>query len=204
MKSGMRRGSPPRVRGKLSQCAVPLWVVRITPACAGKTASISGKSSGMTDHPRVCGENKEWKVTYYRAEGSPPRVRGKLHFPASAFLPTRITPACAGKTFLIHRSGIQSSDHPRVCGENLLSSPTVIRAAGSPPRVRGKQPPKPQRVDAERITPACAGKTPARPCPPSRPADHPRVCGENSFLHLYAPPCHGSPPCVRGKPHLPR
>ena len=159
MKSGMRRGSPPRVRGKLSQCAVPLWVVRITPACAGKTASISGKSSGMTDHPRVCGENKEWKVTYYRAEGSPPRVRGKLHFPASAFLPTRITPACAGKTFLIHRSGIQSSDHPRVCGENLLSSPTVIRAAGSPPRVRGKQPPKPQRVDAERITPACAGKT---------------------------------------------
>ena len=73
----VKGGSPPRVRGKLSQCAVPLWVVRITPACAGKTASISGKSSGMTDHPRVCGENKEWKVTYYRAEGSPPRVRGK-------------------------------------------------------------------------------------------------------------------------------
>ena len=195
-------GSPPRVRGKLCLHFSKLPDCRITPACAGKTTKRCYKQGQLTDHPRVCGENKELKVTYYRAEGSPPRVRGKLHFPASAFLPTRITPACAGKTFLIHGSGIQSSDHPRVCGENLLSSPTVIRAAGSPPRVRGKQPPKPQRVDAERITPACAGKTPARPCPPSRPADHPRVCGENSFLHLYAPPCHGSPPRVRGKPTI--
>ena len=50
-------GSPPQVRGKLgsSKQGKPCW--RITPAGAGKTASICSAMPCLTDHPRRCGEN---------------------------------------------------------------------------------------------------------------------------------------------------
>ena len=34
----------------------------------------------------------------------------------------RITPACAGKTEEMKRYLTEAEDHPRVCGENALSS----------------------------------------------------------------------------------
>ena len=53
-----------------------------------------------------------------------------------------------------------------------------------------------------RITPAHAGKTPrgrydARQC-----ADHPRACGENNFGDRPRESKGGSPPRMRGKPHM--
>ena len=51
-------GSPPRVRGKLqflSECHV---LLRITPACAGKTFCRAPRCFPRADHPRVCGENQ--------------------------------------------------------------------------------------------------------------------------------------------------
>ena len=52
-------GSPPRVRGKLGvRIARPL-IVRITPACAGKTTAVFFFNIASQDHPRACGENPE-------------------------------------------------------------------------------------------------------------------------------------------------
>ena len=71
-------GSPPRVRGKhpFRRGRAPLR--RITPACAGKTRLTSHAYHPPADHPRVCGENEYYKEIGFIADGSPPRVRGKL------------------------------------------------------------------------------------------------------------------------------
>ena len=50
-------GSPPRVREKHPQSNAISTVIRITPACAGKTFSGVGSSGMCKDHPRVCGKN---------------------------------------------------------------------------------------------------------------------------------------------------
>ena len=49
-------GSPPRVRGKAWRSVASLMLMRITPACAGKSKDLSCFSSLSQDHPRVCGE----------------------------------------------------------------------------------------------------------------------------------------------------
>ena len=70
---------------------------------------------------------------------------------------------------------------------------------GSPPRVRGKEPPRVQNHQSPGITPACAGKSPwaCRSAGSSR--DHLRVCGEK--LSTTSTDIHpaGSPPRARGK-----
>ena len=71
-------GSPPRVRGKGAFHKYPERFARITPACAGKSLSVTFFPSVSRDHPRVCGEKD--LIVYGRTweEGSPPRVRGKV------------------------------------------------------------------------------------------------------------------------------
>ena len=74
------------------------------------------------DHPRVCGENKAPDYHMAAEGGSPPRVRGKHYVHCPVLEERRITPACAGKTLLTISLGTIKTDHPRVCGENLLIS----------------------------------------------------------------------------------
>ena len=71
-------GSPPQVRGKLSPTVGLLFVIRITPAGAGKTGMKKSLTLAKKDHPRRCGENKKEWDSYYSEVGSPPQVRGKL------------------------------------------------------------------------------------------------------------------------------
>ena len=92
------RGSPPRVRGKLSANTYDAKASRITPACAGKTKQEEYIYGDTEDHPRVCGENLIIGILAAVIKGSPPRVRGKLRDTEQPGTRTRITPACAGKT----------------------------------------------------------------------------------------------------------
>ncbi len=159
MKSGMRRGSPPRVRGKRQVRRGVHREGRITPACAGKTVAMRSAFVGCTDHPRVCGENRLYQRQIVRNDGSPPRVRGKQRMEGHILQSGRITPACAGKTALPCICISAHSDHPRVCGENFFNSPLWYSIIGSPPRVRGKLTRRAGAWRRPRITPACAGKT---------------------------------------------
>ena len=52
--------------------------LRLIPARAGKTSSSSSCSRRVWAHPRACGENSQVLRAALRAEGSSPRVRGKL------------------------------------------------------------------------------------------------------------------------------
>ena len=72
------KGSPPRMRGKLSL---------IMPTVLNSE-----------DHPRVCGENTASSLTAQNRIGSPPRMRGKRANKTAEVGVFRITPAYAGKT----------------------------------------------------------------------------------------------------------
>ena len=93
-----RLGSPPRMRGKRLDGLASAPTAGITPADAGKTASIAVLIASRTDHPRGCGENLAALGNGFGGGGSPPRMRGKPLFSALGGNNSRITPADAGKT----------------------------------------------------------------------------------------------------------
>ena len=91
------RGSPPRMRGKVSS-HMPFCVRGgITPAYAGKSEPFTGEISGAWDHPRVCGEKALSLYCSKLPLGSPPRMRGKGLSDDRVDRLAGITPAYAGK-----------------------------------------------------------------------------------------------------------
>ena len=116
------------------------------------------------------------------AVGSPPQVRGKLAAFLNSLPVIRITPAGAGKTPALTGFIGAGWDHPRRCGENGISVPSVKTITGSPPQVRGKHTVMDRRADEDRITPAGAGKTTIAYGAARVHRDHPRRCGENHSL----------------------
>ena len=111
----------------------------------------------------------------------------------------RITPACAGRSEEFRRSDAKYRDHPRVCGEKCRKKFFIRRRRGSPPRVRGEAGPSRPPRPADRITPACAGRSRRSRRWTPTPQDHPRVCGEKRCLGNAVVPQQGSPPRVRGE-----
>ena len=126
-------------------------------------------------------------------------MRGKLRVTSDFRNVIRITPAGAGKTFLLRLYKVITKDHPRRCGENFIRLPRSSASRGSPPQVRGKRRVCRAGCHKHGITPAGAGKTaPSHAGRADRP-DHPRRCGENKLFRCCAAGSPGSPPQVRGK-----
>ena len=113
-----RRGSPPRMRGKLAVRPLGRHQERITPADAGKTSDSNAVYGASKDHPRGCGENNNPQSKTQNRAGSPPRMRGKRICFSVRAQQTGITPADAGKTFTAAKRTRFEQDHPRGCGEN--------------------------------------------------------------------------------------
>ena len=114
-------GLPPRVRGKAKTYSSAIGDVGITPACAGKSASLDVNQKRKWDYPRVCGEKRSSEVHSEALLGLPPRVRGKVIVLTSPPSGIRITPACAGKSEQKSGSSGKPWDHPRVCGEKVTA-----------------------------------------------------------------------------------
>ena len=70
-------GSPPRVRGEVFKKIKITEPPGITPACAGRSAALAESQQRSRDHPRVCGEKYNDRVSLRDTLGSPPRVRGE-------------------------------------------------------------------------------------------------------------------------------
>ena len=130
--------------------------------------------------------------------GSPPRVRGTGLLLRLRSRPHRITPAGAGNRQELTETRTRLRDHPRGCGEQLLSCTVLSMWNGSPPRVRGTVKAMAVIYATLRITPAGAGNSlyPLFSCMPSW--DHPRGCGEQEDLEAIKAYASGSPPRVRG------
>ena len=155
--------SPPRVRGKEWYLQGESPAPGITPAYAGKSTTAGRGRMPSRDHPRVCGEkgfvNHDWKGL----EGSPPRMRGKVHVSPGQVGGVGITPAYAGKSCTEGHSRPVRRDHPRVCGEKSYAATIWRITQGSPPRMRGKGSCPSRCACTAGITPACAGKSRATP-----------------------------------------
>ena len=134
----LRRGSPPRVRGKGVVHVFVSEKLGITPAYAGKSFMWTKFCRETRDHPRVCGEKGKNHPRKPYCEGLPPRVRGKVLKLQNALKKFRITPAYAGKRPRTLLAGSSSRDHPRVCGEKPGGRLRELVYPGSPPRMRGK------------------------------------------------------------------
>ena len=91
-------GSPPHMRGKVTEHRTHKAHHGITPAYAGKSLNFPTFSVCSWDHPRICGEKWLSEKRPLQMTGSPPHMRGKdvkLTLNAGQL---RITPAYAGKS----------------------------------------------------------------------------------------------------------
>ena len=156
----------------------PVFLQRITPACAGNSSARWRICPGPGDHPRVCGEQRLNRHRLKRLRGSPPRVRGTVTHTYEADELSGITPACAGNSHVLFHICKDAQDHPRVCGEQLPRHDRQYPQPGSPPRVRGTVSNLPDIINAIGITPACAGNSFLQYFCGFIVGDHPRVCGE--------------------------
>ena len=133
------RGSSPRVRGKRRPLRPGDVVARLIPARAGKTPISCPLIEAQRAHPRACGENATPANRSVDANGSSPRVRGKLGAHRHSPRRGRLIPARAGKTAAARCTRACGGAHPRACGENPGVNGTVTTYKGSSPRVRGKR-----------------------------------------------------------------
>ena len=215
------------MRGTLSRASTATSWSRIIPACAGNTCRSGNAAPSRRDHPRVCGEHNLIKSFVDGKTGSSPRVRGtprtnRPHNLMPGIIPAcagntqslllfgcrivdaevvdefGIIPACAGNTHCMTPTSAVSWDHPRVCGEHVITSANKAEASGSSPRVRGTLRIVRRFSTCQGIIPACAGNTPWKRPDGSWPRDHPRVCGEHGGWRADAAPRQGSSPRVRG------
>ena len=111
-----------------------------------------------------------------------------------------IIPAYAGNTCVVQSCVVQTWDHPRVCGEHVVTIDAQDARPGSSPRMRGTQFAVLLVAVIAGIIPAYAGNTWAcfrsfRCC-----WDHPRVCGEHMADCSMLLRRRGSSPRMRGTP----
>ena len=154
----------------------------------------------MKAHPRVGGENRDQTRKHSRLLGSSPRGRGKQDRVRLGHHAFRLIPAWAGKTMSTWESYYPTGAHPRVGGENGLSSTGRSAWYGSSPRGRGKPCNTGTSVVCAGLIPAWAGKTLSPLSVLLRAPAHPRVGGENQLPHLSLSSSRGSSPRGRGKP----
>ena len=162
LRIGVKKGSPPPMRGKGSNGAGGVKMERITPAYAGKSFTTRYRACRREDHPRLCGEKVYNMKKVHRWTGSPPPMRGKVCLVHVYKCALRITPAYAGKRRIAWCRFHLLEDHPRLCGEKGRVAAGVVAVSGSPPPMRGKVPKSGGAMDGDRITPAYAGKSESR------------------------------------------
>ena len=133
-----------------------------------------------------------------RQWGPPPRGRGKGKRVPGIAQTGGITPAWAGKSWLIKAVRLLSRDHPRMGGKRQPRRPSSRdrrdhprvggekaqadrpdhAGLGSPPRGRGKAVSFEENAPVKRITPAWAGKRLRIGAKVLKERDHPCVGGE--------------------------
>ena len=91
-------GTSPRMRGKPTPSHPPTRSKGNIPAYAGKTVDPLQPPGRAQEHPRVCGENRNAPYRIALADGTSPRMRGKLRWRTHYSRRERNIPAYAGKT----------------------------------------------------------------------------------------------------------
>ncbi|KFI48488.1 hypothetical protein BBOU_0617 [Bifidobacterium boum] len=130
--------------------------------------------------------------------GSSPHARGTLCRFAKCPILRGIIPACAGNTLSNRADVIVIWDHPRMRGEHMSCSDTMMPILGSSPHARGTPVACWLVVAAEGIIPACAGNTIIQRQSDLQVRDHPRMRGEHRPVLRSHRRVTGSSPHARG------
>ena len=86
------------MRGKAQADYEQSTAERITPAYAGKSSGSWCQPLSDRDHPRLCGEKSDQRLSRFCSWGSPPPMRGKAEREPTKSGVVGITPAYAGKS----------------------------------------------------------------------------------------------------------
>ena len=112
-----RPGSSPRVRGTHGLGILVLRIFRFIPAGAGNAQRRSKSPSPRPVHPRGCGERFAAQISSSMRCGSSPRVRGTPDGTDQISEIGRFIPAGAGNAPGPKITLVNTSVHPRGCGE---------------------------------------------------------------------------------------
>ena len=192
-------GSPPRMRGQVEPLVPWTKHNRITPADAGTSSSWQKAPVHSWDHPRGCGDKGFEPMDPQVGGGSPPRMRGQGNAHPRKANGNGITPADAGTSVLELFHTSTNKDHPRGCGDKVISIPPDVFRPGSPPRMRGQVHREPGDTHSQRITPADAGTRRLWGDKRALYEDHPRGCGDKALSPSFSDGSVGSPPRMRGQ-----
>ena len=178
----MIAGSPPLAREQPIRYRHPAGGAGITPACAGTTYQEALFAAGAGDHPRLRGNNADGPGEFKPIQGSPPLAREQLSDSRVTFVPSGITPACAGTTMRTSSGTTPLRDHPRLRGNNGYNAFEQRGQLGSPPLAREQRKLSLYSLRDGGITPACAGTTLTASSVSAQFRDHPRLRGNNSDM----------------------
>ena len=154
--------------------------------------------SFLTAHPRSRGEHAIGYLCEGFGGGSSPLARGTQLERIFDENPSRLIPARAGNTKVLHRAIAAFTAHPRSRGEHsgkLLNSRVFC---GSSPLARGTRIGITQSRRHSRLIPARAGNTLPPPARGLAPAAHPRSRGEHLPISTEWIDIFGSSPLARG------
>ena len=192
-------GTPPRMRGRLTDAALVLATARNTPADAGTTRGPGLSAPPVSEHPRGCGDDSGNRRLRQATRGTPPRMRGRQFDRDRLYVHERNTPADAGTTHRRGNAPPTASEHPRGCGDDRRYRGDHGKLRGTPPRMRGRPQMLPVVSPGGRNTPADAGTTSGRSWPPNIRWEHPRGCGDDRPLPREQGIARGTPPRMRGR-----
>ena len=197
-RSGISRGSSPRMRGTLPSSTLPAVRGRFIPAHAGNARGDWAASSAFLVHPRACGERQAAGFGSFQPFGSSPRMRGTPEAPTGVFSSGRFIPAHAGNALAQQPAPSATSVHPRACGERVPRFFCSARPRGSSPRMRGTQLLREPQPTSKRFIPAHAGNAYSVRLPEWLITVHPRACGERAPKLDIKGAKYGSSPRMRG------
>ena len=152
-------GSPPRVWGRLCPHHWHGSAARFTPTGVGKTSLQHPADSPVAVHPHGCGEDALRLPADLPADGSPPRVWGRLFKMKPDGGVERFTPTGVGKTDIFLLIRWIYLVHPHGCGEDTRHVRPRLLTIGSPPRVWGRRCCLAAGLRLRRFTPTGVGKT---------------------------------------------
>ena len=187
-----------RRAGLLSGLQARVGGDRIIPARAGFTSRGPAVRRVRTDHPRSRGVYLPLPDHLQAADGSSPLARGLPKITGELLADTRIIPARAGFTVVIHGAGWGARDHPRSRGVYSDEYLVLTCQPGSSPLARGLRDLALLHCLPERIIPARAGFTSAATSAAAPAADHPRSRGVYSPAEFGRIAARGSSPLARG------
>ncbi len=188
----------PRLRGEDSSTTPLPPPAGLIPGYAGRTSYATPCGPRPGAHPRLRGEDPQHPRARRPPLGSSPATRGGLLDPVVHRNFEGLIPGYAGRTAEPIGAGRGRRAHPRLRGEDTMTTPTAELAAGSSPATRGGLRLGAGQVLVGGLIPGYAGRTSSPRASRAVPAAHPRLRGEDLRVRVHAGIGRGSSPATRG------